>query len=126
MAHIPNHHNQQSAFAFAHALVCYTADTDKSMKQFSGPEKPVHSGLSARLYGLKNVYTALIRAYAAYHITNPQLYALAQFSFAGPLLLYASELYVYRTARINECMFPFTLAGSLTVWMWLQKGYYLG
>ncbi|KAK4163658.1 ergosterol biosynthesis Erg28 [Cladorrhinum sp. PSN259] len=115
----------QGSLAIIHSVVCYTGTPDAAMKQFSGPQKPAHTGLSARIYGVKNIYTGLMRLYAAYHLANPQLYALAQASFAGVLFLYITELFVYKTARIKECMFPFIGAGSLTVWMWLQKDYYL-
>ncbi|KAK4225820.1 Erg28 like protein-domain-containing protein [Podospora fimiseda] len=117
----------QSTLAIGHSIICYTGNPDAAMKQFSGPLKPTpqHTGLSARLYGLKNIYTGLIRGYAAYNITNPQVYALAQASFVGVLFLYMTELFVYKTARVKECMFPFVGAGGLTLWMWLQKDFYL-
>ncbi|KAK3990757.1 Erg28 like protein-domain-containing protein [Cladorrhinum sp. PSN332] len=115
----------QSTLAIGHSIVCYIGTPEKAMAQFSGPQKPVHTGLSARLYGVKNIYTGLMRGYAAYNIANPQVYALAQASFAGVLFLYLTELFVYKTARIKECIFPFIGAGGLTLWMWLQKDYYL-
>ncbi len=105
--------------------MCYLAAPAAALKQFSGPERPAPTGLLARVYGVKNVYTALIRAYAAYHITNPQVYELAMWTFAGVLFLYGSELVVYRTTRLRECSFPFVLAGTALSWMVVQKDWYL-
>ncbi|KAK4183136.1 hypothetical protein QBC35DRAFT_508631 [Podospora australis] len=112
--------------ALMHSAVCYLSSPSVALKQFSGPQRPQPTGLSARVYGVKNVYTGLIRVYAAYHVTNPQLYALAQWTFAGVLFLYLTELFVYRTARLKECAFPFVFAGSAMVWTVVQRGFYLG
>lgn len=93
--------------------------------QFSGPRRPPPNGLLARVYGTKNVYTGLIRAYAAYHISNPQVYELAMITFAGVLFLYISELVIYRTVNVREFMFPLVTAGGGLIWMWSQKAWYL-
>jgi ABC-type branched-subunit amino acid transport system permease subunit len=77
------------------------------------------------VYGTKNVYTAAIRAYAAYHADNRQVYELAMLTFAGVLVLYVLELLVYRTVRVKEFAFPMVTAGSGLVWMWLQRDWYL-
>ncbi len=48
------------------------------------------------------MYTALIRGYAAYNITSPELYNLALLTFVGVLFLYTSELVIYRTVRLRR------------------------
>jgi len=115
---------QESVSALIHTVVCFTAHPDISMAVFSGPRRPPPSGLLAHVYGVKNIYTGLIRAYAAYHIANPELYQLAMWSCAGVLFLYGLECFVYNTARLRECTWPFILAGSGTVWMIMQKEWY--
>ncbi len=92
--------------------------------QFRGPRRPAPTGLLARVYGTKNVYTAAVRAYAAYNLANRQVYELAMITFAGVLFLYVTELVVYRTVRVKEFAFPMVTAGSGLVWMWSQKAWY--
>jgi hypothetical protein len=72
---------------------------------------------------MKNVYTALIRGFAAYHITNPQVYDLATCTFVGVLFLYGSELVIYRTVRMREAIFPFINAGGGLLWMGCREAH---
>ncbi|KAI0125874.1 ergosterol biosynthesis protein-like protein Erg28 [Xylariales sp. AK1849] len=95
-----------------------------ALRQFSGPASPTPTGLLARVYGVKNIYTSLIRLYAAYHITNGQLYVLAILTFAGVLFLYVTELTIHKTVRVKEGVFSFINAGSGLVWMVLQREWY--
>jgi hypothetical protein len=104
--------------------VCYVKDPNTSLVAFSGPARPPPTGLLARVYGVKNIYTSLIRLYTAYAITNGALYDLAAATFAGVLFLYTTELLVYKTVRLREAMFPFVTAGSGLVWMLLQRDWY--
>lgn len=97
-----------------------------SLKAFSGPARPTPTGLLARVYATKNLYTSLIRLYAAYHVANPQLYDLAAATFAGVLWLYGTELAIYKTVRIRQASFPFVTAGVGLVWMLLQRDWYRG
>lgn len=95
------------------------------LKQFSGPAAPPKNALTAHVYGTKNLYTGLIRLYAAYHIGNADVYNLAIYTFVGVLALYGGEYFVWKTAGTREVTFPFVIAGSALVWMLLQKSYYL-
>ncbi|PNY27767.1 Uncharacterized protein TCAP_02304 [Tolypocladium capitatum] len=115
-----------STLAIAHSVVCYVSDPETSLRQYSVPARPPPSGLCARLYGMKNVYTSLIRAYAAYNISNPQLYALAMASFLGVVFLNGTELVVYRTARPKECAVALIAPTTALLWMSSQRHYYIG
>ncbi len=53
---------------------------------------------------MENSYTALIRAFAAYHMANPQVYHLAIFTFVGVLFLCTSEMFIWRTVRLKEAL----------------------
>lgn len=115
-----------------HSLVCYLKPPSTSLRAFSGPQaRPyLHSssgggGLLARVYGVKNVYTGLIRAYAAYNLANGPVYDLAMCTFAGVLFLYATELGVYGTVRLREAAIPFVTSGAGLLWMGLQRGSYV-
>jgi hypothetical protein len=105
--------------------VCYLGRPSAALVQFRGARRPPPTGLLARVYGVKNVYTAVIRAYAAYHVANGQVYELAMITFAGVLFLYITELAVYRTVGVKEFVFPMVTAGGGLVWMWSQRDWYL-
>ncbi|KAI3320805.1 ergosterol biosynthesis protein-like protein Erg28 [Xylariaceae sp. AK1471] len=111
--------------AAIHTVVCYVGSPTASLKQFSGPTAPPPDGLLARVYGVKNFYTSLVRFYAAYNISNPQVYDLAILTFVGTLFLYSGEVFVYKTSRVREMWFTFVLAGSSLVWMVKQREWYL-
>ncbi|KAM7212894.1 Erg28 like domain containing protein [Rhypophila decipiens] len=100
---------------------------EHALTQFQGPLAPPPHSLTARVYGVKNIYTALIRAYAAYHITNSQLYTLAMFTYVGALGLYATEVFYYKTTKVREPTstfvdyFGYRLDGvveGLLYWLW--------
>ncbi|KAK4240772.1 hypothetical protein C8A03DRAFT_31046 [Achaetomium macrosporum] len=114
-----------SVSAAIHTAVCYLSPPTASLAQFRGPTRPTSHGLLARVYGVKNTYTSLIRIYAAYHITNPELYHLAMCTFAGVLFLYGTEWLVYRTVRTREVGFPLVTASSGLIWMLAQREFYL-
>ena len=111
--------------AFIHSVACYILPASASLRQFSGPQRPPPTPLLAHVYGVKNVYTSAIRAYVAYDITNDALYNLAILTYIGVLLLFVSELLVYRTARIKELVFPFMNAGVGVIWMARTRRWYL-
>ncbi|KAI3393245.1 hypothetical protein diail_4534 [Diaporthe ilicicola] len=116
-----------STAAIIHSLVCYLKPPTTSLRAFSGPQAvPQRSGLLARVYAVKNAYTALIRAYAAYHLANGPVYDLAMCTYVGVLFLYATELGGYGTVRLREALFPFVTAGGGLLWMGLQRGWYVG
>ncbi|KAI1214173.1 ergosterol biosynthesis protein-like protein Erg28 [Annulohypoxylon truncatum] len=111
--------------AAIHSVVCYRGNPTASLKAFSGPAAPPPHPLLARTYGLKNFYTSFIRFYAAYHITNPQLYDLAILTFVGVLFLYITEVFVYKTSNLREASLPYVIAGSSLMWMVSQRDWYL-
>ncbi|KAH6897405.1 ergosterol biosynthesis protein-like protein Erg28 [Thelonectria olida] len=101
--------------AIIHSVVCYLSSAPTALVSFQGVAAPPPHGLTARVYGVKNVYTSLIRLYAAYHIRNAQLYDLAILTFVGVLGLYVPERFVYGTVRTKEALFPFVTAGLAIV-----------
>lgn len=115
---------QLTTLGLTHSVVCYVSEPSKALANFSGPKRPPPNGLAARLYGMKNVYTALIRTYAAYHIANRELYDLAMWTLLGVLFLNVTELVAYRTARLKEAVFPLMTSGGLLLWMYLQRDWY--
>lgn len=77
--------------------------------------------------GTSTLLSLAIRAGAAYKVDNPELYFLAQWTFAVALLHFATELLIYRTMRSGAGIVPvMTVATVSTVWMSAQKNFYLG
>ncbi|KAJ5084490.1 ergosterol biosynthesis protein-like protein Erg28 [Penicillium alfredii] len=108
-----------------HSIVTYLKPAT-SLTQFSGPAAPPRDALTAHLYGFKNIYTCLIRLYTAYHVSNPQLYDLAMWTWVGVFVLYISELLVFRTARMKEATYPLVLSTLALTWMVSQRSWYQG
>lgn len=110
--------------ALIHSVVTYT-NPIAALTQFSGPCAPPPSPLLAHVYGVKNVYSGLIRLYAAYHIYNRELYHLAIATYVGVFWLYSTELILWRTSRVRETASSFVISGGMIVWMLSQRDWYL-
>lgn len=109
-----------------HSVVCYISPP-AAQTQFSGPRGAAQqSPLLAHVYGIKNIYTGLIRFYAAYHLhKSRELYILAMWTFVGVVFLFVSELVVFKTVRLREFMFPAVTCALGLPWMWIQWDYYV-
>jgi Erg28 like protein len=60
------------------------------------------SPLAARLFGIVDFYSAVIRFYAAYNMENKPLYALATLTYVVMLTHFVGEWVVFGTARGRE------------------------
>lgn len=95
------------------------------MVSFRGAKAPPTNTLLAHVYAVKNVYSSLIRLYAAFHVANGELYDLAMITFAGVLGLYGTEHLVYGTVRLREAAIPYVTSVVGLVWMGLQRDWYI-
>ncbi|KAK3376812.1 ergosterol biosynthesis protein-like protein Erg28 [Lasiosphaeria ovina] len=114
-----------SSLAIAHTVVCYISSPVVSTAQFQGPSAPAPSGLLARVYGVKNFYTAMIRGYAAYRISNSDVYALAMLTYVGVFFLYSTELLLYRTSRPHEVLTSLMMSSVGLAWMYTERDFYV-
>ncbi|GAC96165.1 hypothetical protein PHSY_003745 [Pseudozyma hubeiensis SY62] len=57
--------------------------------------------LSARLFGVWNITSAIIRIYAAYNIHDKVAYELCMWSFVIALVHFVSETFVYKTTKLG-------------------------
>ena len=117
---------QTSFAALAHSAVCYLSP-ESAQVQFSGPlASRQRSPLVAHVYGVKNAYTALIRFYAAYNLhRSRELYVLAMWTYVGVAFLFGTEMIIYRTVRLRECMVPAVTCVLGIPWMWTQWSWYV-
>jgi hypothetical protein len=72
------------------------------------------------------VVQSVVRLYAAYYISNPQLYQLAFLTYAVAFAHFMGEWFVFRTVKWGAPIAgPVIISTSSLVWMWLQWGYYV-
>ena len=84
------------------------------------------TALTSHLFGVWTLLSAVIRYQAAWDISNPTLYRLAQTTFGIALFHFCSELFVFKSARLNGPFFsPLVVASVSLTWMYMQKSYYL-
>jgi len=126
--------NQVSIVSVANSMQAY-ATLAYTQKVYLGPKSPGKTPstsnspvtpLSARTFGTWTLLSSVIRLYAAYHISNPQMYQTAFWTYAIAFLHFNAEWLYFGTARLGPGLAgPLCVStGSLT-WMWLQWGYYL-
>ncbi|EJD06875.1 Erg28-like protein [Fomitiporia mediterranea MF3/22] len=88
---------------------------------------PVVTDLQVRTFGVWTITSAVVRFYAAYHITEKAVYDLALFTYLIAFGHFSSELLIFRTAKINPgIMSTFVFASLSLVWMLVQYDYYVG
>ena len=70
--------------------------------------------------------SAIVRLYAAYHLRLAPVYQMALWTYVVALAHYASELFVYRTARPGApVLMPFLFASVGISWMLAQYSFYV-
>ncbi|KAH0544294.1 hypothetical protein FGG08_001557 [Glutinoglossum americanum] len=83
--------------------------------------------LSARTFGTWTALSSVIRLYAAYHVTNPQVYQMALFSYVIAWAHFMSEWLIFRTAKLGPGLAgPLVVATTSLVWMVNQQDFYVG
>lgn len=84
------------------------------------------SALSSRIFGTWTVLSAIIRLYAAYDISNPQLYQLAIWAYAIAWGHFMSEWLLFKTAAWGRGLAgPIFISTGSLVWMLSQWDYYV-
>lgn len=82
--------------------------------------------LAARLFGTYTLISAIVRLYASYHLDLEPVYMMAMWTYLVALGHFTSEFFVYRTFYMGgpQAM-PFLFATIGTVWMVMQKSFYV-
>ena len=84
------------------------------------------TALSSRLFGTWTIVSAVIRLYAAYNISNPQLYQLAIWAYAIAWFHFMSEWMLFKTAVWGRGLAgPVLISTGSLIWMFSQWGYYV-
>ncbi|KAG7717709.1 hypothetical protein KL933_002919 [Ogataea haglerorum] len=81
--------------------------------------------LSARTFGTWTLLAAIVRIYASYNISNPQIYDMCLYSYVLAGLHFGLEWLVYKTARFGKGLLgPLVVASTSIVWMVSQRNEY--
>ncbi|KIN08158.1 hypothetical protein OIDMADRAFT_152279 [Oidiodendron maius Zn] len=100
--------------------------SDEPPHRASGHPTSTATPLSSRLFGTWTVIQSIVRMYAAYYISNPQIYQLAFLTYAVAFAHFVSEWFVFGTVKWGAPLAgPVIISTSSLVWMWLQWGYYV-
>lgn len=84
------------------------------------------TALSSRLFGTWTIVSAVVRLYAAYNISNPQLYQLAIWSYGIAWVHFMSEWIFFKTVAWGRGLAgPVLISTGSLVWMVSQWGYYV-
>ncbi|KAF8992855.1 Erg28 like protein-domain-containing protein [Cyathus striatus] len=84
------------------------------------------TGLQARTFAVWTLTSAVVRAYAAYHINDKTIYDMAFFTYLIAFGHFSSELLIFRTARINPgVLSPVIVSTTSLIWMFSQYDFYV-
>jgi hypothetical protein len=71
--------------------------------------------------------SAVVRMYAAYHITSPVVYDMALWTYGIALAHFVGEWLVYGSAQVRgRFVFPLVVASGTAAWMLTQRAAYAG
>ncbi|OJJ46782.1 hypothetical protein ASPZODRAFT_132936 [Penicilliopsis zonata CBS 506.65] len=85
------------------------------------------NAFSGRVFGTWNLVSCVVRMYAAYNIAEPVVYDLAMWTFGIALLHFTGEWLIFGTAQLKgRFVSPMIVASSCLLWMFTQRGGYLG
>ncbi|GJE96596.1 Erg28 domain-containing protein [Phanerochaete sordida] len=98
--------------------------TKLSRRLYSGA--PVVTALQARTFGAWTLMSAVVRAYAAYHIHDKAIYDMTLLSFLIAFGHFASEILIYRTAKVSAPALSPVFVSTLSLyWMISHYDYYV-
>jgi len=107
-------------------------DLALTKKVYESQGKEFHNGtdqvthLSARTFGTWTFITSIVRFYGAYHLNNPQVYQLVQWTYVVAAGHFLSEWLVYKTCKFGKGIAgPMIVSSISLIWMYLQKDFYL-
>ncbi len=127
---VDNNMLQISGVSALNSLQCYF-DISFPRRVYSGTLSPSTTTSpvtehSARLFGTWTLLASVIRLYAAYNISNPELYQLALWTYGIALMHFASEWLIYGTARWGTGLgMAVAVASTSLLWMVNQWGWYV-
>ncbi|MCJ1475918.1 ergosterol biosynthesis protein [Lambiella insularis] len=116
-----------SAISFYNTIQQYRDGKTATLKSYKGPAAASQcTDLNARTFGSWTLLSGVVRAYGAYRIDNPDIYAMVFASYVIVLAHYSIEWGWYGTVRAGKDLGYLTMVSTGTVvWMLVQWGWYL-
>ena len=115
---------QVSAISVGNSIQAYL--TTKNTREVYIRTGTQITAFSSRLFGTWTIISAAIRLYAAYNISNPQLYELAIIAYGVAWIHFMSEWLIFGTAAWGRGLAgPMLISTGSLVWMFSQWGYYV-
>lgn len=114
-----------SAVSIFNSIQCYCGDLRLSKRVYSAKPSEVTS-LSNRTFGTWTLAVAVVRAYAAYNLSNKAVFDIALSTYLIAGFHFVSEWLVFRTAKLGSGLAgPLIVASVTTCWMLNVKDQYL-
>ncbi|KAI5295000.1 ergosterol biosynthesis protein [Ascosphaera acerosa] len=111
-----------AAVSTINSFQAYISPLYTSLIYNNAPQNPMHS----RAFGTWTLLSSVVRAYAAFNIADPAVYALAMWTYAIALAHFGGEWLLFGTAQAKgRFISPFVVASGSLLWMYLQRDFYL-
>ncbi|KAH3665748.1 hypothetical protein OGAPHI_003936 [Ogataea philodendri] len=115
---------QISAVSVFNSVQTYV-NTDLTKRVYEANPNAV-TPLSARTFGTWTLLAAIVRIYASYYISNPQLYDVCLYSYVLALLHFGSEWLLFKTAKFGKGLLgPLIVATTSITWMVSKRNEYV-
>ncbi|CAB4404910.1 unnamed protein product [Rhizophagus irregularis] len=83
------------------------------------------TALSSRTFAIWTLLSAIVRIYAAYNITEVNIYQIAIWTYVIAWLHFISEFFIFRSAKISAgWLSPVIVSTFSLIWMLSQYDYY--
>ncbi|KAF8841774.1 Erg28-like protein [Paxillus ammoniavirescens] len=93
---------------------------------YAGVPSTSITALQARTFAVWTLTSAVVRGYAAYNIHNKTIYDMALFTYLIAFGHFTSELFIFRTCKINVPVLSPVIVSTVTlVWMVQQYEFYV-
>lgn len=107
--------------AFGNTISCFYNHQFLADKLYTAAPDEVN-GLSARLFGVWTMLSAILRLYCAFDIRNKSIYNLTLVSFFLAFIHFVLEITVYKTATLTVGVLAPLLVSSISI-VWMLTGY---
>ncbi|KAL4064516.1 hypothetical protein J3A83DRAFT_4361003 [Scleroderma citrinum] len=80
------------------------------------------TALQARTFAVWTLTSAVVRAYAAYHIQDKTIYDIALFTYLIAFGHFSSEILIFRTARLDSAAISPVIVSTVSL-LWMLRHY---
>lgn len=113
-----------SVVSIFNSVQTYIGGTELTKKVYELQPEQV-TALSARTFGTWTLFSAVIRCYGAFNLTNPHVYNITLTSFLIAIAHFSTEWFVYKTCKFGKGLLgPLIVSTSSIYWMLQQRDYY--